>query len=52
MIFNIDRLDETHEMVCRDIPKMINTSTTQILTSKYHFPINGIGCLREMAEYG
>ena len=38
-------------LVSRDIPKMMNTSTIQILTSKYHFSINGTGCLREIADY-
>ena len=36
--------------VSLDIPKMMNIATIQILTSKPHFPINGEGCLWEMAN--
>ena len=36
--------------VSLDIPKMMNIATTQILPSRPHFPINGEGCLWEMAN--
>lgn len=37
--------------MCNDTPVAMSTPSTQILVSRYHYPIKELGLFGEMADY-